>query len=149
MQVLDQIVRERGVAPELVPMDNGPEMTTNAVRDWCRLGGGGRTFIEPGSPWQNPFVESIGSRVRDEVLSVEAFDSVLEAQTVIEDWRKTYNHKRPHGSLGWRTRAAFAATGVLVGFSVTLAVGIAAMFWGFIRASRPADTPPAHMPKPR
>jgi hypothetical protein len=48
----------------------------------------GRSFIEPGSPWQNPFVESFGFRVRDEVLSVEAFDSVLEAQTVITDWRK-------------------------------------------------------------
>jgi len=48
----------------------------------------GRSFVEPGSPWQNPFVESFGSRVRDEVLSVEAFDSVLEAQTVITDWRK-------------------------------------------------------------
>src|SRR5438128_10679498 len=47
----------------------------------------GRSFIEPGSLWQNPFVESFGSRVRDEVLSVEAFDSVLEAQTVITDWR--------------------------------------------------------------
>jgi hypothetical protein len=55
----------------------------------------GRSFIEPGSPWQNPFVESFGSRVRDEVLSVEAFDSVLEAQTVIDDWRKpTYNQNR-------------------------------------------------------
>ncbi len=48
----------------------------------------GRSFIEPGSPWQNPFVESFGFRVRDEVLSVEALDSVLEAQTVITDWRK-------------------------------------------------------------
>jgi transposase InsO family protein len=55
-----------------------------------------RSFIEPGSPWQNPFVESVGSRVRDEVLSVEAFDSVLEAQTVITDWRTIYNHRRPH-----------------------------------------------------
>jgi hypothetical protein len=70
----------------------------------------GRSFIEPGSPWQNPFVESFGSRVRDEVLSVEAFDSVLEAQTVITDWRTIYNHRRPHSSLGWRTPAAFATT---------------------------------------
>jgi transposase InsO family protein len=61
-----------------------------------------RSFIEPGSPWQNPFVESFGSRVRDEVLSVEAFDSVLEAQTVITDWRTIYNYRRPHSSLGWR-----------------------------------------------
>jgi transposase InsO family protein len=56
----------------------------------------GRSFIEPGSPWQNPFVESFGSCVRDEVLSVEAFDSVLEAQTVITDWRTIYDHRRGH-----------------------------------------------------
>ena len=110
VRVLDAIVRERGTAPELVRMDNGPEMTANAVRDWCRLGGSGRSFIEPGSRWQNPFVESFGSRVRDEVLSVEAFDSVLEAQTVINDWRKTYNHTRPHSSLGWKPPAVYAAT---------------------------------------
>ena len=53
VRVLDEIVRERGAAPELVRMDNGPEMTANVVRDWCRFGGSGRSFIEPGSPWQN------------------------------------------------------------------------------------------------
>src|SRR5881275_2575802 len=108
--LLDQIVRERGAAPELVRMDNGPEMTANSIRDWCRFGGAGRSFIEPGSPWQNPFVESFGSRVRDEVLSVEAFDSVLEAQTVMNDWKDLYNHKRPHSSLGWRPPATYAAS---------------------------------------
>jgi transposase InsO family protein len=50
------------------------------------------------------------ARVRDEVLSVEAFDSVLEAQTLINDWTNTYNHQRPHSSLGWRPPAAYAAT---------------------------------------
>ncbi len=110
VRVLDQIVRERGITPELVRMDNGPEMTANALRDWCRFGGSGRSFIEPGSPWQNPFVESFGSRVRDEVLSVEAFDSVLEAQTVMNDWKNIYNHKRPHSSLGWTPPAAYAAS---------------------------------------
>jgi len=69
-----------------------------------------RSFIEPGSPWQIPFVEPFGSRVGDEVLSVEAFDSVLEAQTVITDWRPIYNYRRPHSSLGWRAPAALAAT---------------------------------------
>jgi putative transposase len=73
-RVLDQIVRERGAGPAPVRMDNGPEMTANALLDWCRFSGAERSFIEPGSPWQNPFVESFGSRVRDEVLSVEAFD---------------------------------------------------------------------------
>jgi putative transposase len=62
-RLLDQIVRERGAGPELVRMDNGPEMTANALRDWCRFSGTERSFIEPGSPWQNPFVESFGSRV--------------------------------------------------------------------------------------
>ena len=55
-------------------------------------------------------MESVGSRVRDEVLSVEACDSALEAQTVITDWRTVYDHRRPHSSLGWRAPAAFAAT---------------------------------------
>jgi putative transposase len=109
-RVLDQIVQERGRGPELVRMDNGPEMTANALRDWCRFSQAGRSFIEPGSPWQNPFVESFGSRVRDEVLSVEAFDSVVEAQTVINDWRTIYNQKRPHSSLGWRPPAVYAAS---------------------------------------
>jgi transposase InsO family protein len=54
--------------------------------------------------------ESFGSRVRDEVLSVEAFDSVLEAQTVINDWKDIYNHKRPDSGLGWRPPAAYAAS---------------------------------------
>ncbi len=110
VRVLDQIVRERGAAPELVRMDNGPEMTANAIRDRCRLGGAGPSFIEPGSPWQNPFVESFCSRVRNEVLSVEAFDSVLEAQTVINDWRTIYDQKRPHSSLGRKPPIASAAT---------------------------------------
>jgi transposase InsO family protein len=70
----------------------------------------GRSFIEPGSPWQNRFVESFGSRVRDEVLSAEAFDPVLEAQTVITDWRTIYNHRQPHNSLGWRRSAAYVAS---------------------------------------
>ncbi len=109
VSVLERIVAERGRPPELVRMDNGPELTANALRDWCRLGGTGASYIEPGSPWENPFVESFGGKVRDEVLAVEAFDSLLEAKTVIEDWRNTYNTRRPHSSLGWKTPAAYAA----------------------------------------
>jgi transposase InsO family protein len=109
VRVLDRIVAGRGVAPELLRSDNGPELTANALRDWCKLGNTGSVFIEPGSPWQNPFVESFGSRVRDEVLAVEAFTSLQEAAVVLEDWRNIYNHQRPHGSLGWKTPAAYAA----------------------------------------
>jgi putative transposase len=108
VRVLDRIVAG-GRRPELLRSDNGPELTANALRDWCRLGGSGQAFIEPGSPWENPFVESFGSRVRDEVLSVEAFGSLAEAAVVLEDWRNIYNTQRPHGSLGWQTPAAYAA----------------------------------------
>ena len=57
-----------GAAPEFVRCDNGPEMTAHALRDWCRFSRTGAAFIEPGIPWQNPFVESFHSRVRDELL---------------------------------------------------------------------------------
>jgi transposase InsO family protein len=76
IRVLDRIVAS-GRRPELLRSDNGPELTANALRDWCRFGGSGQAFIEPGSPWENPFVESFGSRVRDEVLSVEPRDALV------------------------------------------------------------------------
>ena len=78
VRVLDRIVAGRDRSPELLRMDNGPELTANALRDWCRFSDSGTSYIEPGSPRQNPFVESFGGKVRDEVLAVEAFDSLLE-----------------------------------------------------------------------
>lgn len=109
VSVLDRVVAERGRPPEHVRMDNGPELTANALRDWCRFSDTGTASIEPGSPWENPFVESFASRFHDEVLSVEAFDSLPEAKVVSEDWRKTYNTMRPHSALGWKTPADYAA----------------------------------------
>jgi putative transposase len=94
-RVLDQIVRERDAGPELVRMDNGPEMTANALRDWCRFSGAGRSFIEPGLPVAEPVRGVVRLPRRDEVVSVEAFDSVIEAQTVMNDWKDIYNHQRP------------------------------------------------------
>ena len=73
VDVLDRIVSEQRPPPEFVRCDNGPEMTSNALRDWCRFCRTGAAFIEPGSPWENPFVESFNSRVRDELLAVEVF----------------------------------------------------------------------------
>ena len=109
-RVLDQIVRERGAGPELVRMDNGPEMTANALRDWCRFSGAGTSYIEPGSPWQNPYVESFGGRLRDELLAVEAFNTLLEARVLVEDWRIEYNTLRPHSALGYLTPTDYAKT---------------------------------------
>jgi putative transposase len=106
---LERLIAERGVAPELLRMDNGPEMTAHALQDWCEVSKTGTAYIEPGSPWQNPFVESFHSRVRDELLDVEEFSCLAEARVVIGDWQEDYNLRRPHSSLGMRPPAVFAA----------------------------------------
>jgi putative transposase len=105
---LDKIVGARGRYPAFIRCDNGPELTANILRDWCRFAGAGASYIEPGSPWQNPWVESYGSRMRDELLAIEQFDTLLEAQVVVADWRTEYNTYRPHSALGMLTPAKFA-----------------------------------------
>jgi putative transposase len=106
--VLEQITAARG-APEHVRCDNGPEMTAHALRDWCRFASTATSFIDPGSPWQNPFVESFNGRVRDELLDIEEFSCLAEARVLIADWREDYNWRRPHSGLGMKAPAAFAA----------------------------------------
>ena len=109
VDVLDRLVRQRGSYPTFVRCDNGPEMTGHALRDWCVISKAGTAFIEPGSPWQNPFVESFHSRVRDELLDVEEFSCLAEARVVIGDWQQDYNWRRPHSSLEMNAPAVFAA----------------------------------------
>ncbi|MCA1699370.1 MAG: IS3 family transposase, partial [Actinobacteria bacterium] len=106
--VLEGLVGARGTAPEHIRCDNGPELTANALRDWCRFSKAGSAYIDPGSPWQNPYVESFGSRVRDELLSGELFETLLEAQVMVSDWRDDYNERRPHSALGMSAPASFA-----------------------------------------
>jgi putative transposase len=106
--ILDGLVTERGTAPRFIRCDNGPELTANALRDWCRFSGAGASYIDPGSPWQNPFVESFNSKLRDELLSVELFETLLEAQVLAEDYRIEYNTWRPHSSIGQLTPTGFA-----------------------------------------
>jgi transposase InsO family protein len=106
--VLDRLAGQRG-APKHLRMDNGPELIAWALRDWCRLGGTGTVYIEPGSPWENPYVESFNGRVRDELLNLEEFTSLTLAQVVVEAWRIEYNTYRPHSALGGLTPAEYAA----------------------------------------
>jgi putative transposase len=106
--VLDRLVTERGRAPQFVRCDNGPEFTANALRDRCRFSRSGSAYIEPGSPWQNAYVESFGSRVRDELLSVELFSCLAEAKVMVKDWREDYNEHRPHSALDMTPPARFA-----------------------------------------
>ena len=65
------------------------------MADWCRFNGVGSIFIDPGSPWQNAWIESFNGRLRDELLNGWRFDSLLEAKVLIEDWRIDYNINRP------------------------------------------------------
>jgi putative transposase len=105
---LERLVYQRG-APLHVRMDNGPELIAWILRDWCRLRGLGTIYIEPGSPWENPWIESFNGRVRDELLNITEFGSLIEARVLIEDWRNEYNTWRPHSSLGGLTPAEYAA----------------------------------------
>ena len=107
VSVIERLIAERG-APEHLRMDNGPELLAWALRDWCRLAGTATTYIEPGSPWENPFIESFNGRVRDELLNTEEFATLLEAQVLAEAWRIEYNTYRPHSSLGGLTPAEYA-----------------------------------------
>lgn len=105
---LDRVAAHRG-APERIRCDNGPELTAYALQDWCRFSQTATSYIDPGAPWQNPYVESFHARLRDELLDIEEFSCLPEAKVVITDWHEDYNHRRWHSSLGMKTPAAFAA----------------------------------------
>ena len=105
--VLDRLYNlfiHRG-APEHIRSDNGPKFTAKAVREWLGRLEVGTLFIEPGSPWENGYVESFFGKLRDELLNGEIFDTLLEARVVIEDWTREYNQHRPHSSLGYKPPA--------------------------------------------
>jgi len=94
--------------PEHIRSDNGPEFIARKVRDWLKRAGCETIFITPGSPWENPFIESFTGKLRDECLNCEIFADLEEARVVIEAWREEYNTERPHSSLGYLTPVEFA-----------------------------------------
>ena len=91
--------------PDHIRSDNGPEFTARAVRKWLGRLGVKTLFIEPGSPWENGYIESFNGKLRDELLNREVFTTLTEAKVLIEAWRKEYNQVRPHSSLGYRPPA--------------------------------------------
>ena len=91
--------------PEHIRSDNGPEFTGKAIREWLTRFGVKTLFIEPGSPWENGYIESFNGKLRNELLNGEIFTTLLEAQVLIEQWRQEYNQIRPHSSLGYRPPA--------------------------------------------
>ncbi len=83
VDTVEHLVASRG-APAHLHMDNGPELTAAALRAWCRIWGTHTAYIEPGSLWETPFVESFNGRLRDECLNTEDFANITEAKAVLE-----------------------------------------------------------------
>ncbi len=105
--VIDQLFNLfvlRGL-PEHIRSDNGPEFTAKAVRKWLERLGVKTLFIEPGSPWENGYIESFNGKLRDELLNGEIFTTLIEAKVLISDWRKEYNQVRPHSAKGYKPPA--------------------------------------------
>ena len=107
IESLDVLFLRRGI-PEHLRSDNGPEFTAERVRTWLQRIGVKTLFIEPGSPWENGYIESFNGRMRDELLNGEIFYTLLEAQVLVEGWRRNYNEVRPHSALGYRPPAPAA-----------------------------------------
>ena len=93
-------IRQRQV-PDYLRSDNGSEFTARLVRNWLERVGVKTLFIEPGSPWENGYVESLNGKFRDEFLNREIFYTLREAKVLIEGWRREYNKVRPHSTLGY------------------------------------------------
>ena len=104
LERLSWLFATRGV-PQFIRSDNGPEFTATVVRNWLARVGVKTLFIEPGSPWENGYVESFNGKLRDELLNGEIFYTLKEAKILIEQWRHHYNHVRPHSALGYRPPA--------------------------------------------
>jgi len=100
--------------PEYIRSDNGPEFTAKAIRKWLANLGVKTLFIEPGSPWENGYVESFNGKLRDELLNLEIFTTLEEAKVLIEQWRREYNHVRPHSARNYQPPVSEAILGVFV-----------------------------------
>jgi putative transposase len=94
----------RGV-PEHIRSDNGPEFTAKAVRKWLNQMEVKTLYIEPGSPWENGYIESFNGKMRDELLDREIFTTLVEAKVLINQWKREYNQIRPHSSKNYQPPA--------------------------------------------
>jgi transposase InsO family protein len=84
--------------PEHIRSDNGPELVADSVRNWLGSRKIGTLYIAPGAPWENAYIESFFGGLRRDLLDLEAFASLQEAQVLLELHRRKYNEYRPHRS---------------------------------------------------
>ncbi len=107
--ILAEVATRRGGPPHRVRSDNGPEFAAEVVRSWLEEAGSGALYVAPASPWQNGYAESFHSKLRDEFLDREEFESEPQARALGMLWKEEYNTERPHSSLGYKTPAEYAA----------------------------------------
>lgn len=108
IDTLAELFAMRGV-PRHIRSDNGPEFIARAIQRWLAQVEVETLYIEPGSPWENGFAESFHSRLRDEFLALEVFESLVAARKLTATWKEDYNYHRPHSSLGYATPIEYAA----------------------------------------
>ena len=116
LETLAQLFVTHGV-PAHLRSDNGPEFTAALIRLWLAALQVQTLFIEPGSPWENGYVESFNGKLRDELLDREICYTLTEARILIERWRRQYNTVRPHSALGYRPPAPDAIMPAALGSS--------------------------------
>ncbi len=114
LETLAELFATQGL-PAFSRSDNGPEFTAALIRLWLEALEVQTLFIEPGSPWENGYVESFNGKLRDELLDREIFYTVTEAKILIERWRREYNTVRPHSALGYRPPAPEAVQPATIG----------------------------------
>jgi putative transposase len=106
-RVLARVIGRRGT-PTRIRSDNGREFIGAAVREWLPAAGAKSIPVAPASPWENGFIESFHSRLRDEFLDREEFEDAADARAKAAWWRREYNRARPHSGLGYRTPREFS-----------------------------------------
>ncbi len=106
IEVLGRLMQEQG-CPRFLRSDNGPEFIARRVKEWLALRGVRTHYIDPASPWQNAYGESFHDKLRQECLNREVFTTPAQARVIVEQWRRHYNERRPHSSLGYLTPNEF------------------------------------------
>ena len=104
IELLSNLFVMRGT-PGYIRSDNGSEFTANKLREWFVMVNVTTAYIEPGSPWENGYCESFNSKMRDEFLNMELFETMFEVEILTRRWVNEYNTIRPHSSLGYRPPA--------------------------------------------
>ena len=108
LDTLTNLFLARGV-PNHIRSDNGPEFIAKAIHEYSAHVDLEMLYVEPGSPWENGYAESFFSRLRDELLNVEEFMNLAEAQWFASHRKHEHNYERPHSSLDYQTPAEFAS----------------------------------------